>query len=112
MDFPTTLGCFLEDGYKNVEPQGTQYLGNRSKVTKYPTILVRFLLKDDASAIDLKYWWNNHIDNGLSKFNVTLPFFGNTAYYSVEAINDLEITLQKEGYVAQFSIQLLGLGTP
>lgn len=112
MDFPIALGCFLKTGYKNVAQQGKKYLGDKSRLDLYPRVVVDFLIKDDASVTALEDWWKNDINNGLDSFNITVPFFGDEKAYEADVIGNLEVNWQEEGYLAKFTLRILGPAIP
>ncbi len=81
-DFPTNLGCLIEDGYIGTIFRKTKYLGGKLLLTNLPIVDVTLSIFEKANEEEFLRWWREDLKNGTMPFYINMKFFG--------AMHDLE----------------------
>ncbi len=75
-DFPTNLGCLIEDGYTGTIFRKTKYLGGKLLLTNLPIVDVTLSIFEKANEEEFLRWWREDLKNGTMPFYITMKFFG------------------------------------
>lgn len=101
-EFPSSLTCVTETGYKVKNDYiVSKGFGNRKVTTKDDIIIsIKLLAMENVDLSLFTYWYYNEIERGELDFKITLPIFGTLKEWTVKFIFGSMYEVDGEGNIA------------